>query len=151
MIGTMKSPDAHALDDDPRWQSWRRHGPVGLWIGATGSFAALGADQVWFGADGDGWVQSASPLFGSQRVTFRWRPFDDAEIEILPLEWPAALREADSPPDDEPPEWQRVRWEAIPLRTDAGPAMAMRERGSEGFWILPDPLVWQAPVLPGAP
>ncbi|MFL6696697.1 MAG: hypothetical protein ACJ8GJ_05985 [Vitreoscilla sp.] len=75
---------------------------------------------------------------------------DDAEIEILPLDWPAALRDADAPPDDEPPEWQRVRWQAVRLRTDTSPAMAMRERGSEGFWILPDPLVWQAPVLPGA-
>jgi hypothetical protein len=144
----MTIPDSHAFRDDPRWQTWRRHGPVGLWIEATGGFATLASHQVWFGSDGEGWVQSASPLFGSQRVTFRWRPFDDAEIEILPLEWPAALGEVDGPADDEPAAWQRVRWEAVSLRTDTGPAIAMRERDSQGFWILPDPLVWLAPVLP---
>ena len=125
--------------DDKRWADRRRLGPVGLWRGASGSFASVASDLVWFGPDGEGWVRSHSPLFGEQRVGFRWRPYDIAVIEILPTAWP----DDGEPADDEPPEWQRVRWEAVEQADDAGRGTVMREVGQAGFWILPDPLAWE--------
>lgn len=131
--------------DEQRMQAWRRQGPAGYWQGAAGSHASVAGDEVWFGPEGEGWVRSHSPLFGEQRVTFRWRPYDDAEIEILPLSWPGPQ---DEPDEDDPPQWQRLRWEPCEVRTDIGRSIGLRERGHEGFWIVPDPLVWVAAEPP---
>jgi hypothetical protein len=106
------------------------HPLVGLWRSAAGTFGAVMSDTLWFGGDGRGWLESHSGFGAAPRIGFAWRPAGDGVIEILD----------DVVDANEPPEWQRVRWEPCEVQTDVGTLQAVRERGSQGFWLAAQPL-----------
>ncbi|MFF4992537.1 hypothetical protein ACFY19_35560 [Streptosporangium saharense] len=101
-------------------------GPIGRWRTARGTATVLVGDEVIFAPDGTGLLRIHSVAFGGETLGFRWRMLGRAHLRIEPVD---AGEDAVS-----------LHLELRPHETDTGPQTVLAEVGSDGFWLLLDPL-----------
>jgi hypothetical protein len=113
-------------------------GPLGHWVSATGTFDVVMREEIWFLPHGRGRIARHSALLGSDDVDFLWRLPQRGCLDLREL---ARARSGGDDVADAP--WEHIEMEFGKLSTDAGTQMTLRQRGTQGFWIIPWPLRWE--------
>ncbi|MEQ1506827.1 MAG: hypothetical protein ABMB14_31660 [Myxococcota bacterium] len=101
---------------------------VGQWRTVPGTHTALYDEWIRFDPDGTGALHLDGPALD---LAFTWRGAGPGVV---------ACRER-VPDGDEPADEVRIRFDQVRVATDTGAVLALRERGTDGFWLLSTPIV----------